>query len=45
LITCSFYIVAAILSKAFFQRLDDRQRRTTMLKKMGVVDLTPERLA
>jgi hypothetical protein len=24
--------------------LDDRQRRTTMLKKMGVIDLTPERL-
>ncbi len=45
LITCSFYIVAAIMSKAFFQRLDDRQRRTTMLKKMGAVDLTPERLA
>jgi MFS family permease len=44
-ITCSFYIVAAILSKVFFQRLDDRQRRTTMLKKTGVVDLTPERLA
>lgn len=45
LITCSFYIAAAILSKVFFQSLDDRQRRTTMLKKMGVVDLTPERLA
>jgi MFS family permease len=45
LITCSFYIVAAIMSKVFFQRLDDRQRRTTMLKKMGAVDLTPERLA
>ena len=43
-ITCCFYILASILSKVFFQRLDDRQRRTAALKKMNVVDLTPERL-
>jgi MFS family permease len=43
-ITCFFYILASILSRVFFQRLDDRQRRTAALKKMNVVDLTPERL-
>jgi MFS family permease len=45
LVTCSFYVTAAILSKVFFQKLDDRQRRTALLKKMKVLDLTPERLA
>ncbi len=40
LITCSLYVVAALLEKGFFQRLDDRQRRAAMLKKMGVLDLT-----
>ena len=40
LITCAFYVLAAILSKVFFQRLDDQQRRASLLKKMGVIDLT-----
>jgi MFS family permease len=40
LITCAFYVLAAIMAKLFFQRLDDRQRRASLLKKMGVVDLT-----
>jgi len=44
LITCSFYVLAAILVKVLFQRLDDRQRRTVLLEKMGVVDLTPDRV-
>ncbi|HSR29982.1 MAG TPA: MFS transporter [Anaerolineae bacterium] len=44
LITCSFYVLAAILARVFFQRLDDRQRRTALFKKIGVIDLTPERL-
>jgi MFS family permease len=42
LITCSLYIVAAILERAFFQRMDDRQRRAAHLKRMGVVDMTRE---
>jgi len=42
-ITCSLYVVAAILEKLFFQRLDDQQRRAAMLKKMGVLDLTSGR--
>ena len=37
-ITCSFYVVAALLEKRFFQRLDDRQRRAVLLDKLGVAD-------
>ncbi len=44
-ITCSFYIVATILEKAFFQRLDDRQTRAALLKRLGVIDLTREKKA
>ena len=44
-ITCSFYIVASILEKVFFQRLDDRQIRAAMLKKLGVLDVTREKAA
>jgi MFS family permease len=40
LITCSFYVVASILVKLFFQRLDDQQRRKAFLKKVGVLDVT-----
>jgi MFS family permease len=40
LITCTLYILASILEKLFFQRIDDRQRRAAFLKKMGIVDLT-----
>jgi MFS family permease len=41
-ITCTFYIVAAILEKVFFQRRDDRQTRAELLKEMGVLDMTRE---
>jgi MFS family permease len=44
LITCTLYIAASILEKAFFQRVDDRQRRAALLNRMGVVDLTVRRL-
>jgi len=40
LITCMLYIVASLLEKAFFQRLDDQQRRAAFLKKRGIPDLT-----
>jgi MFS family permease len=40
LITCTLYIVSSLLEKAFFQRLDDQQRRATFLKKAGIRDLT-----
>ena len=43
LITCGLYVLAAILVRTFFQRLDDEQRRAAVLKKMGVIDLTAER--
>jgi MFS family permease len=43
LVTCSLYILAAILSKTFFQRLDDRQRRAALLRKHGVIDVTEEK--
>jgi MFS family permease len=39
-ITCLFYILASILMRTFFQRLDDRQRRAALLRRMGVTDLT-----
>ena len=42
LITCSLYVLAAILEKTFFQRLDDRQRRKALLREMGVPDLTSD---
>ncbi len=41
-ITCTFYIVAAILEKVFFQRRDDRQTRAELLKELGVLDMTRE---
>jgi MFS family permease len=44
LITCSLYILAAVLEKVFFQRRDDRQRRAALLRRLGVIDLTQEKL-
>jgi MFS family permease len=44
LITCSFYVLAAILIRVFFQHRDDTQRRAALLRKMGVTDLTGRRL-
>jgi len=41
-ITCTFYIMAAILEKLFFQRRDDRQTRAELLKELGVLDMTRE---
>ena len=40
LITCSLYVLAAMLSKVFFQRLDDQQRRAALLRRLGVTDVT-----
>jgi MFS family permease len=40
IITCTLYIVAAVLEKRFFQRLDDEQRRAAFLKKKGIPDMT-----
>jgi MFS family permease len=40
LVTCSLYILASVLMRSFFQRLDDRQRRAAFLKQMGVTDMT-----
>jgi len=42
-ITCSFYILATILLKVFFQRMDDRQTRAALLKRFGVIDMTREK--
>jgi MFS family permease len=39
-ITCTLYIVAAVLEKRFFQRTDDRQRRAALLRQQGVIDLS-----
>jgi MFS family permease len=39
-ITCTLYVIAAILERTFFQTMDDRQRRAAMLRGMGVTDLT-----
>jgi MFS family permease len=44
LITCTLYVAAIIVERTFFQRLDDRQRQAAFLKRMGVTDLTRERL-
>ena len=41
LITCSLYVLAAVLEKTFFQRIDDEQRRAAFLQKKGIVDMTP----
>ncbi len=40
LVTCTLYIIASLLERAFFQRLDDQQRRAAFLKKQGIPDLT-----
>ena len=42
-ITCSFYILASILLKVFFQKMDDRQTRAALLKEFGVIDMTREK--
>jgi MFS family permease len=39
-ITCTLYVVAAVLEKRFFQQTDDRQRRAALLRKQGVLDLS-----
>lgn len=39
-ITCVLYIVATVLENLFFQRIDDRQRRSAHLRQMGIEDLT-----
>jgi predicted MFS family arabinose efflux permease len=39
-ITCTLYVVAAVLEKLYFQRIDDQQRRAALLKQMGVTDMT-----
>ena len=41
-ITCTFYMAAAILEKVFFQRRDDRQTRAELLTELGVLDMTKE---
>jgi MFS family permease len=41
-ITCTLYILASILMRAFFQRLDDQQRRAALLRGLGIPDLTIE---
>jgi hypothetical protein len=33
-------MLAAILSKVFFQRIDDRQRRAALLRSLDVTDVT-----
>ena len=38
------YLLAAILVRSFFLKLDDEQRRAAALKKMGVIDLTAVRM-
>jgi MFS family permease len=43
LITCSLYILASILMRSFFQRMDDQQRRAALLRQMGIADMTAER--
>jgi MFS family permease len=39
-ITCTLYVLASVLMRLFFQRLDDRQRRAMLLRRMGAVDIT-----
>lgn len=40
LLTCGFYLLAVALEKGFFQQMDDRQRRSSMLTKPGIHDVT-----
>ena len=39
-ITCLLYVLAALLSKVYFQRIDDGQRRRVLLQRLGVLDMT-----
>jgi MFS family permease len=39
-ITCTLYILAAVLERRFFQRTDDQQRRAALLREQGVLDLS-----
>ncbi len=38
--TCTLYVLASVLEKVFFQKVDDRQRRAAFLKRAGVTDLS-----
>jgi MFS family permease len=42
LITCTLYVVASILARVYFQKIDDQQRRAAFLREIGVTDLTTE---
>jgi MFS family permease len=39
-ITCTLYVAASVLEKLYFQKLDDRQRRASLLRQLGVTDLS-----
>jgi len=39
-ITCALYVLAAVLVKVFFQRMDDQQRRAALLQGMDIPDVT-----
>jgi MFS family permease len=41
-ITCSLYLLATLLEKRYFQRVDDTQRRALLLRRLGVADGSPE---
>jgi len=40
-ITCSLYLLATVLERTYFQRIDDQQRRALLLRRLGVSDSTP----
>ncbi len=43
-ITCTFYLAAAVMTRAFFQRMDDRQRTAARMADLGVTYLPYERV-
>jgi MFS family permease len=43
-VTCSLYLVAAIMTRRFFQRADDRQRLAVEMQALGVTLIPPERV-
>jgi MFS family permease len=43
-ITCTLYVVASIVEKVYFQRIDDHQRRAALLEQLGVTDLSASQM-
>jgi hypothetical protein len=43
-VTCSLYLLASVMTRRFFQRMDDRRRLVTQMQELGVTLIPQERV-